>query len=131
MFRRFASGSAVAAMAIAFAVLVVLLLPVGTQERFYPLTIAWCFVPAMWGLWAVFTPAGWMPQRLPFWGAILGLMAGVLAAFVLNLPSRILGQTVSVGFRGVGVVAMVTFYFFLWMLVRAAFRSLASPNSGA
>jgi len=131
MFRRFVSGSAIASIAIAFGALVILLMPVVIRERIYPVMIAWCFVPAVWGLWAMSAPAGWVPQRLPLWGAILGLMAGLLAAFVLDLPSRILGVTVPVTFRGVAVVVAVVFYYFLWMLVRAAYRSLGNPTSAA
>jgi hypothetical protein len=56
---------------------------------------------------------------------MLGLIAGALAAFVLNLPSRILGQTVPAALRGVGVGVIVVFYYVLWMLVRAVYRRLA------
>lgn len=131
MFRRFVSASSIACIAIAFGALVILLVPAVTRERIYPLAIVWCFVPAVWGLWAMSVPSAWVPQRLPLWGAILGLMAGLLAAFVLNLPSRILGGTVPVTFRGVAVVVAVVFYYFLWMLVRAAYRSLGNPASAA
>jgi len=131
MFRRFAAGSAVAAIAIACAVLVVLFMPAGTQERFYPLTVVWCFVPAVWGLWMVFAPATWVPQRLPIWGAILGLIAGLLGVFVLHMPSRIAGVALPVTLRGVFVVVITVFYYFLWMLVRAAYRSLGTTTSAA
>jgi hypothetical protein len=129
MFRRFVSGSAVASIAIAFAVLVLLLTPAAIQERIYPLTVVWCFVPAVWGLWAMFAPARWVPQRLPLWGAILGVMGGVVAAFVLNIPSRISGETAPLALRGVALVVIVLFYYFLWMLVRVAYRSLGTPSS--
>jgi hypothetical protein len=33
--------------------------------------------------------------------------------------------------RGVGVVVIVAFYYFLWMLVRVAYRSLGTPTSVA
>ena len=131
MFRRFVSGSAIASIGIAFGALVILLTPALTVQRIYPLTVVWCFVPAVWGLWAMFAPVGWVPQRLPLWGAILGLIAGLLAAFILNLPSRILGVTVPVTLRGVAVVVIVVFYYFLWMLVRVAYRSLGTPTSVA
>jgi hypothetical protein len=130
MFQRFAAGNAIASMAIALGALVVVLTPGLTFERIYPLTIIWCFAPLAWGAWALLAPAAWVPQRLPLWGAILGLMAGSLAAFVLNLPSRVLGETVPGTGRGVAVAVMAVFYYFLWMLVRIAYRSLASTTSG-
>jgi membrane associated rhomboid family serine protease len=70
-------------------------------------------------------------QRLPTWGAILGVIAGLGAAFVLNLPSRILGQAVPAALREVGVVVIVVFYFLLWMLVRAVYRALGPTDSAA
>jgi hypothetical protein len=131
MLRRFVSGSAIASIAIACMVFVVLLTPALTQERFCPLTVVWCFVPAVWGLWAMAAPAVWVPQRLPLWGAILGLIAGFLALFVLNLPGRIYGQAVPIALRTVAVVAIVVFYYFLWMLVRVAYRCLGAATSVA
>jgi hypothetical protein len=129
MFRRFASGTAIASIAIACAVLGAVLLPALTQERIHPLMVAWCLVPAVWGLWAMLAPAAWVPQRLPLWGAILGLIAGVLVGFILNLASRIAGETVPVILRGLVVVVIGVVYYFLWMLVRVAYRSLGTPTS--
>jgi hypothetical protein len=100
MLQRFVAGSAMASIAIAFGALALILMPTLPLPRTYPLTIVWCFVPLAWGVWAVMAPARWVPARLPLWGAILGLVAGSLAAFTLNLPSRILGQTVSIPVRG-------------------------------
>ena len=131
MFRRFVSGSAIAAMGIAFATLVLLLVQGLAEPRFYALTIVWCFVPLAWGLWAMIAPSGWVPQRLPIWGAILGLIAGLLTFFVLNLPWRVLEVTVPGILRGVGVAIIVVIYYFLWMLVRLAFRALGTPTSVA
>jgi hypothetical protein len=131
MFRRFASGSAIASTVIALAVLAVVLTPAPTQQRIYPLVVVWCFAPAVWGLWAMLAPRGWVPQRLPLWGGILGLIAGFLAAFVLNLPSRIAGEMLPVTLRGVAVVIIVGLYYLLWMLVRDAYRSLSMPSSAA
>lgn len=132
MFQRFAAGTAVASVAIAIAALVVCFAPGLTFERIYPLTVLWCVAPLAWGIWALLTPSSWMPERLPLWGAILGLMAGSMAAFVLNLPSRFFGQAVSLGLRGVAVLVGVLFYYLLWMLVRVACRSLvsAAPEKG-
>jgi hypothetical protein len=129
MFRRFVSASAIASIGIAFATLALLLAQGLVEQRFYPLTIVWCFAPLAWGLWAMLAPSGWVPQRLPIWGAILGLIAGLLIFLVLNLPSRVLEVTVPVILRGVGVVIIVVLYYFLWMLVRLAYRSLGTPTS--
>jgi hypothetical protein len=131
MFRRFASASAIGSIGIACAVLVVLLTPPSTQERIHLLTVVWCLAPAAWGLWAMVAPRGWVPQRFPLWGAILGLMAGFLVAVVLNLPSRIAGGAVPDVLRGAALVAFVLIYYLLWMLVRVAYRSLGVPTSVA
>ncbi len=127
MFRRFVSGIAIPSIVIPFGALFVLVVPAATQERIYPLTVVWCFVPAVWGVWAMMAPAGWVPQRLPLWGAILGVIAGFLGVFVLNIPSRISGETLPTALSGVAVLLTVLFYYFLWMLVRAAYRSLGPP----
>lgn len=129
MLARFAAATAVAAAAIALAALVVVLTPGLTFGKIYPITILWCFAPLVWGLWASLTPSAWMPQRLPLWGAILGVIGGSLGAFVLNMPSRLLGEEVSPNLRGVAVLVMALFYYALWMLVRAAYRSLAGATS--
>jgi hypothetical protein len=55
-------------------------------------------------------------------------MAGPLAAFVLNLPSRFFGTAVSLTLRGVAVLVLALLYYLLWMLVRAAYRSLVSAS---
>ena len=130
MFRRFVSGSAIGSMVVAVAAVVILLAQGLAAQRFYPLTIMWCFAPLVWGLWAMIAPSGWVPQRLPIWGTILGLIGGLLACFVLNLPSRV-GLTVPVIWRAVGVVVIVVVYYLLWMLVRVAYRSLGTPTSMA
>jgi len=127
MFRRFVSASAIASMGIAVAAFGILLAPGLVLERVYPLTIVWCFAPLAWGLWAMLAPSSWVPQRLPIWGAILGLIGGLLVFFVLNLPLRVVGVTVPVMLRGMGVVLMVVIYYLLWMLVRVAYRSVAAP----
>lgn len=130
MFYRFAAGTAVASVAIALAALLVSLVPGLTFEKIYPVPILWCFVPCAWGIWALLAPSSWMPKRLPLWGAILGLIAGFGAAFVLNVPSRFLGETVSLGTRSGTVLLLAFFYYLLWMLVRTAYRSLVSTQPG-
>ncbi|MBZ5566379.1 MAG: hypothetical protein LAN64_00865 [Acidobacteriia bacterium] len=99
------------------------------MAKAYPLALLWCFAPLAWGTWAMLAPRGFVPHRLPIWGAILGLIAGVLAAFVLNMPSRILGQALPAALRGMGVVVIVVFYYLLWMLVRGVYRALGPTDS--
>ena len=131
LFQRFAASTAVASIVIAIAALIVCFAPDLNFQRIYPLPIFWCFAPVAWGIWALLIPSTWMPARLPLWGAILGLMGGSMAAFVLNLPSRLFGQAVSLTLRGAAVLVMVLFYYLLWMLVRVACRSLAGPTSSS
>jgi hypothetical protein len=128
MLRQFVAGSAVASVAIAVGTVAVLLIP---AVKVSPLTTMWCFVPLVWGLWAMCAPSGWVPQRLPVWGAILGLVAGLLAAFVLNVPLRVVGVALPVGMRVLAVVVAVAFYYMLWMLVRVVYRSIAAEPSRA
>ena len=130
MLQRFVAGSAIASVAIALGALALILMPALPLPRTYPVVVVWCFVPLAWGVWALIAPTAWVPKRLPLWGAILGLIAGSLGAFVLNLPSRILGLTVSIAVRDIAVVVMVVFYYLLWMLVRVTFRSL-TPTTKA
>lgn len=129
MFRRFAAATAIAAAALAVATLIVLVIvlvrPGVPLERFAPVLALWCMVPLVWGLWAMLTPRTWVPERLPVWGAILGVLAGAVALFVLNLPSRMVEAAVPAGYRAVGLVVLVCFYYLLWMLVRAGYRTLA------
>lgn len=121
MFSRFAAGCMVASVVVAGGALISLLLgfPV---EAARTLTTAWCFVPVAWGLWAMFAPFNWVPNRLPAWGAILGVVAGIVAGPLLDLPSRLGG--LPRGARWLAVIAGPLFYYALWMLVRVAYRSL-------
>jgi hypothetical protein len=58
---------------------------------------------------------------------ILGLVAGLTAFFVLNLPWRVFGIVAPLVWRGISVVVLVVFYYLLWMLVRLAYRLLGPP----
>lgn len=131
MFRRFVAGSSIASVAIAFAALVVLVVPGGDAQRFYPLAFLWCLAPLGWGLWAALAPASWAAKRLPIWGAILGLGVGLVGAFVLNLPAHVLGVPVPLIARAAGVAVMTAFYYLLWMLVGAAHKALIGPTPAA
>jgi len=130
MFRRFVAGSAMGALVIAVAALA--LVSFGPAlSRAWLLTTIWCFIPFAWGIWALLMPQAWLPERLPYWGAILGFVGGTMGALVLNLPSRVFNMSASIGARLVAVVAVTVLYYFLWMLVRAAYRSLTSSPPGA
>lgn len=129
MFHLFAAACSVASLAIAAGALGSLLLgfrPEGARI----LTTAWCFVPAAWGLWAMLAPTRWLPDRLPAWGAILGIGAGIVAGPLLDLPMRLGGVT---GGRWLTLVAGPPFYYVLWLLVGVAYRSLrvAGTSAGA
>lgn len=129
MFRRFAAATAIASAALALATLIVLVIvlvrPDVPLERFAPVLSLWCIVPLVWGLWAMVAPRAWVPERLPVWGTMLGVLAGAVALFVLNLPSHMAGFAVAAGYRALGLVVLVFFYYLLWMLVRASYRALA------
>lgn len=74
-------------------------------------------------------PSSWLPQRLPIWGAILGLVVVLLVFFVLNMPLRVFGVVAPAFLRAAGVVLLVVVYYLLWMLVRVAYRSLSASAS--
>ncbi|HEY7617040.1 MAG TPA: hypothetical protein VH744_09575 [Terriglobales bacterium] len=131
MLQRFVAGSSMGALVIALGALVVVSIPGLPLPRMWPLTTMWCFVPFAWGIWMLLTPRAWLPERLPYWGAILGFVGGTMSAFVLNLPSRIFDVPVSFAGRLVAVAIITVLYYFLWMLVRATYRSLVSAPPGA
>ena len=125
MFPRFAAGSAIASALLGIAVTVaVVVVPSPQAARLFPILRVWCFVPALWGLWAMFAPRTWTPKHLPWWGAILGLLLASLIMFVLNVPEQVLGQAVPVSLRAAAVIVLAGFYYLLWMLVRLAWRKL-------
>jgi hypothetical protein len=130
MMRRFASASAVGSVAIALGAGSLRLNPLPDLESRYLLTSIWCAVPLAWGLWAMLAPESWHPQRLPLWGAILGLIAGLLAFFVLDLPARFRGEPVPTWVGGVGVLFAIGGYYLLWLLVRRVHRALAPSPVG-
>ncbi len=124
MLRRFMAASAIAAVGIGCAVSILLLVPI-PLSRSYPIVCLWCYAPLAWGIWAMLTPAQWLPERLPLWGACLGFLGGTLVMFVLNMPARIFGEPVPAVARTLGVMVLTLAYYLLWMLVRVAYRALA------
>jgi hypothetical protein len=129
LLHRFAAATCVASPAVALATLIVLLAPELTPENVSPLLSLWCIVPALWGLWAVLAPRAWVPQRLPVWGAILGLLVGTVAMFVIDLPARMFGIAAPAPQRGLATLILAGLYSLLWLVVRAAFRALAGAPS--
>ena len=128
MFHRFAAACAVSSVVIAVGAVVSLLPPRWPAADARILTTAWCFVPLAWGLWAMLAPARWVPRRLSAWGAILGVVAGIIAGPVLDLPLRLGGLS---GVRWMPVVVGPIFYYLLWLLVGVAYRTLHVTGQSA
>jgi hypothetical protein len=129
MLHRFVSASVVASVAIAFAAVALWIAKhVWTLQNVHQLAMLWCWVPLIWGVWALLTPRTWMPKRLPWWGAILGLLASANVLFVLNLPYRILGQYMAWPYRLVGVAIAFVGYYLLWLVVRIVYLDLRGPE---
>ena len=126
MLHRFTAASAVASVVIAAGAIISLLPPRWAAADARVLTTAWCFVPLAWGLWAMLAPARWVPSRLPIWGAILGVVAGIIAGPVLDLPLRLGGLS---GIRWMPVVVGPIFYYFLWLPVRMAYDAATARKS--
>ena len=125
MLQRFVAGSLVCSVLVACAALIVIVVPALGPQKAYPLTAVWCFMPAVWGLWAAVTPHSWFPKRLPIWGAILGFIVGGFVFVFINPAHLILGLDVSRLVRGISVLMLATFYYLLWMLVRLVAHNLA------
>ena len=128
MLNRFASATAVAAIVLAFLALVLRIVsrpaPGWSLQEFSPIILLWCFVPAVWGIWAMLTPRAWFPKRLPLWGAILGCVLVVFGALVFNLPLRVFGVDLSLTFRAAVGIIPVVIYYLLWMGVRTVYLRL-------
>jgi hypothetical protein len=128
MFQRFAAATLVASIVVAAAAVVTLVPPRWPAADALFLTTAWCFVPLVWGLWAMLAPARWVPRRLPLWGALLGLVAGIIAGPVLDLPFRLIHLS---RVRWTPLIVGPVFYFLLWSLVRVAYRSLHATDAAS
>ena len=74
-------------------------------------------------------PSKCVPQRFPIWGAVLGLFAGLMALFVLNLPFRIFGVALPVTTRAFGVLVAALFYYLLWIIVKIVYEKLAGSSA--
>jgi hypothetical protein len=58
---------------------------------------------------------------------MLGLMAGLLAAFVLDLPARFRGEPVPAWVEGIVLLLAIGAYYLLWLLVRRVCQVLTAP----
>jgi len=124
--RRFAAASAIASVVIAAGAVISLIPPRWPSADARILTTAWCFVPLAWGLWAMLAPARWIPSQLPIWGAILGIVAGVIAGPVLDLPLRLMGLS---GVRWTPLLVGSVIYYFLWAAGRCRVSFTAGHGS--
>lgn len=129
MLQRFVSASVVASIGIAFGAVALLIAShIWNLQNIHRIALLWCCAPLIWGVWAVLTPRRWMPERLPIWGALLGLLASLAVLFVLNLPLSIVGKYVAWPYRAIGVLLAMIGYYLLWMLVRVVYRALRGPE---
>lgn len=92
----------------------------------YRITTAWCILPFAWGAWVALAPRSWVPDRLPLWGAIFGLLLATIVLMVVNMPQQVFAVQWSPAVRAVGVVLAAGVYYLLWMPVRAVYRALAA-----
>ncbi len=125
MLIRFAAATLVASVALAIATAIALVIPGVTLQQLAPLLALWCVAPCVWGLWALLAPRTWVPQRLPLWGMMLGVLAGLMAMFVLNLPLRIFALAASSGARTLGILIVALFYYLVWIIVRSVCKMLS------
>ena len=125
MIQRFSSASAVACVVIALAASGLRLTPASKPEGLYLITTIWCLLPLVWGLWAIIIPRSWVPHRLPLWGAILGVIAGLVVLVGLDMPYRLSGQTLLVYQKVVGVLLAIVLYY---VLLDAGSRGVPIPG---
>lgn len=118
MLRRFASAVSVASVAIFVATIILQFIPDFPIDSRYLLTTIWCLIPLVWGLWALLIPKSWLPKLIPLWGAILGLILGMIAIFIIDIPMQVQDEPISNVLRGVLIILATILYYLLWLLVR-------------
>ena len=124
MLHRFAAATAVAAVVVMLADLgLPWLLEPGLAAR-YTLTSIWTAVPFAWGVWAMLAPRSWVPDRLWLWGAILGLLAAVVAVFLLDVPSLLTGRDTLPWQAALTAAIAIALYSLLWRPVQGVLRAL-------
>lgn len=127
MLQRFAAAATVACVAVVLADAFLFVSGVVSNvQSAYRIVSLWCALPFLWGVWSLLAPRTWVPDRLPVWGAIFGVLLAAVALFVVNVPGRFFGLDLPMAARAVGVALGAGVYFALWMIVRAAYRALAT-----
>ena len=128
MIKKFASGATVASLLIFVAILILRLNSGFSLQSSFQLSTVWCFLPFIWGIWAALMPKLWSTDQLPKWGAILGLIVGIIAVFLLNLPDLFLDNPASLSIKFVLVFIPILVYYVLWLLVRWIYDSIAEKK---
>ena len=125
MIKRFAAAATLPVILISLGALILQFNQDLAGSNRFLLTSIWCFVPFAWGVWGVLTPGTWLPKRLPLWGAVLGLIAGITAVFIVNAPERIFMEPISTVSKGIVVIAAAGVYYILWHVVRWIYTSIS------
>ena len=132
MLYKFAAGTVVSSCLIALGGAAILAARLLTGQRFYPIAALWCLVPFLWGVWMMLTPPSWMERRIPAWGAILGMLAGVAGIYVLDVPRRVGGLFLPSALKPLCVFLAAGTYAVVWIVVGKVYRALEpSPQSHA
>lgn len=124
MLRRFAAACVVASTVIAIAAIIVQIFVNSPRLHLAPALKAWCVIPLLWGLWAMAAPSKLFPKYLPAWGALLGLVLSTGAIAVLDMPRRVIGQSIGVSASILGILFATALYFALWHIVRVVYTRL-------
>ena len=131
MLRRFAAASLIPSCLIAIGGVALIAFRLLANQRYYQMAVLWCLVPVVWGLWAMVMPKTWFPQKLFAWGAILGVVAYVMGALVINVPLRVAGIVLPMWAKIAGFVIAPVVYGGLWMLIGPVYRALSPDETPA
>lgn len=131
MLRKFAAASLVGSCVISLGGLALIAIRLLANQRYYQIAVLWCLVPVVWGAWAVLTPKSWFPARLPLWGAILGVFAYLMGVWVIDVPGRVAGWSLPLGWKLAGAVIAPCIYYLVWMLVGPVYHALTPHDETA
>ena len=88
------------------------------------LLTVWCILPFVWGVWAILIPSNWLPNRLPHWGALLGIILGAILILGFNFPYLIFELELSILIRILAILVIGAVYFLLWMIVKILYNRI-------